>query len=65
MRFSQVLFEKVSGIWSKTHQHPFVIGLGTGELPVESFIRYMKQDYVFLIDYAKMFAYGSVKGKRC
>jgi thiaminase/transcriptional activator TenA len=63
MRFSQVLFEKVSGIWSKTHQHPFVRGLGTGELPVESFIRYMKQDYVFLIDYAKLFAYGSVKAK--
>jgi thiaminase/transcriptional activator TenA len=63
MKFSQILYEKVSGIWEKTHQHPFVVGLGTGELPTESFIRYMKQDYVFLIDYAKLFAFGSVKAR--
>ncbi|WP_066064510.1 thiaminase II [Neobacillus soli] len=63
MKFSQRLYEKVTGIWEKTHQHPFVIGLGTGDLPVESFIRYMKQDYVFLIDYSKLFALGAVKAR--
>jgi thiaminase/transcriptional activator TenA len=63
MKFSEILYEKVSGIWEKTHQHPFVVGLGTGELPPQSFIRYMKQDYVFLIDYAKLFAFGSVKAR--
>lgn len=61
MRFTQRLFENVSDIWEKTHQHPFVVGMGTGELPIESFIRYMKQDYVFLIDYSKLFALGAVK----
>lgn len=61
MKFSQRLFKKVEGIWLQTHQHPFVVGIGTGELPVESFIRYMKQDYVFLIDYSKLFAIGAVK----
>jgi thiaminase/transcriptional activator TenA len=61
MKFSQILYEKVSEVWEKTHRHPFVVGLGTGELPVESFMRYMKQDYVFLIDYAKLFAFGAVK----
>lgn len=63
MGFSQTLHEKVSQIWQKTHEHPFVVGLGTGELPVESFIRYMKQDYVFLIDYSKLFAFGAVKAR--
>ncbi len=63
MRFTQRLFEKVSEIWEKTHQHPFVVGIGTGELPVESFIRYMKQDYVFLIDYSKLFAAGAIKAR--
>nr|WP_263327454.1 thiaminase II [Neobacillus sp. Marseille-Q6967] len=63
MKFSQALHEKVSEIWHKTHEHPFVLGLGTGELPVESFIRYMKQDYVFLIDYSKLFALGAVKAR--
>jgi len=63
MKFSQRLFQKVSDIWEKTHQHPFVVGLGKGDLPVESFIRYMKQDYVFLIDYSKLFAFGAVKAR--
>ncbi|MEH7094344.1 thiaminase II [Neobacillus vireti] len=63
MKFSQRLFEKVKDIWEKTHQHPFVVGMGNGDLPVESFIRYMKQDYVFLIDYSKLFALGAVKAR--
>lgn len=63
MKFSYRLHEKVKGIWDKTHEHPFVVGLGKGDLPVESFIRYMKQDYVFLIDYSKLFALGTVKAK--
>ncbi|MEH7417597.1 thiaminase II [Neobacillus drentensis] len=63
MKFSERLFQKVSEIWEKTHQHPFVTGMGKGDLPVESFIRYMKQDYVFLIDYSKLFAFGAVKAR--
>jgi thiaminase (transcriptional activator TenA) len=63
MKFTQNLYDKVSDVWRQTHHHPFVIGLGKGDLPVESFIRYMKQDYVYLIDYAKVFALGSVKAK--
>ena len=63
MKFTENLHEKVSGIWEKTHEHPFVIGMGNGNLPSESFIRYMKQDYVFLIDYSRLFALGSVKAR--
>jgi thiaminase (transcriptional activator TenA) len=37
--------------------------MGKGDLPVESFIRYMKQDYVFLLDYSKLFAIGAVKAR--
>jgi thiaminase (transcriptional activator TenA) len=61
--FSQILYEKVKDIWTQTHQHPFVTGMGKGDLPIESFIRYMKQDYVFLIDYSKLFALGTIKAK--
>jgi thiaminase/transcriptional activator TenA len=63
MKFTDRLYEQVREIWEKTHQHPFVDGMGTGDLPVESFIRYMKQDYVFLIDYSKLFALGAVKSR--
>ncbi|MGG3564280.1 thiaminase II [Neobacillus rhizosphaerae] len=63
MKFSERLFQKVQDIWGKTHEHPFVVGMGKGDLPVESFIRYMKQDYVFLIDYSKLFALATVKSR--
>lgn len=59
--FTDRLWKKVAPIWERTHQHPFVTGLGDGSLPPESFQFYMKQDYVFLIDYAKMFAIASAK----
>ncbi|MDR7316346.1 thiaminase II [Brevibacillus nitrificans] len=59
--FTDRLRKSVAPIWEKTHQHPFVTGLGDGTLPVESFKYYMKQDYVYLIDYAKMFAIASTK----
>ncbi|GAK07714.1 thiaminase II [Geomicrobium sp. JCM 19038] len=38
------------------HQHPFVQGIGDGSLDLESFKYYMKQDYVYLIDYSKVMA---------
>ncbi|UFJ42320.1 thiaminase II [Brevibacillus humidisoli] len=60
-RFSERLYQKVQPIWERTHQHPFVTGLGDGTLPKDSFIFYMKQDYVFLIDYAKLFGIASAK----
>ncbi|MBP0727211.1 thiaminase II [Bacillus sp. RG28] len=63
MKYSQILYKKVNEIWKQTHQHPFVVGMGNGDLPVESFIRYMKQDYVFLIDYSKLFALGTIKAR--
>jgi thiaminase/transcriptional activator TenA len=63
MTFSSRLNERVKEIWESTHQHPFVVGMGEGNLPVDSFVRYMKQDYVFLIDYAKLFALGSIKAR--
>ncbi|MEW9669278.1 thiaminase II [Ammoniphilus sp. 3BR4] len=63
MKFSERLYEKVRPVWGKTHAHPFVRGLGDGSLPRESFEYYMKQDYVYLIDYAKMFALGSMKAR--
>jgi thiaminase/transcriptional activator TenA len=59
--FTTRLYERVQPIWERTHQHPFVQGLGDGTLPVETFAFYMKQDYVFLIDYAKLFAIASTK----
>ncbi|GAB1528771.1 MULTISPECIES: thiaminase II [Brevibacillus] len=59
--FTDRLRKSVAPIWERVHQHPFVTGLGDGSLPVGAFKYYMKQDYIYLIDYAKMFAIASVK----
>lgn len=59
--FTNRLFQNVQPIWEKNHQHPFVQELGKGILDEKKFIHYMKQDYVYLIDYAKLFAIGAMK----
>jgi thiaminase/transcriptional activator TenA len=59
--FTDRLRQSVSPIWERTHRHPFVTGLGNGRLHPQTFAFYMKQDYLFLIEYAKLFAVASTK----
>ncbi|WP_203362104.1 thiaminase II [Bacillus sp. REN10] len=61
MKFSERLHEKLQPIWRRNHNHPFVKGMGDGTLDQEKFRFYMVQDYLYLIDYAKVFALGAVK----
>ena len=41
--------------------HPFVRGIGDGNLDVERFKYYVAQDYVYLIDYARVLALGAAR----
>jgi thiaminase/transcriptional activator TenA len=41
--------------------HPFITGVGDGTLPVEKFKHYVTQDYVYLIDYARVIALASAR----
>jgi thiaminase (transcriptional activator TenA) len=43
-------------IWRAVHEHRFVLGIRDGTLPRESFARYLRQDYVYLIDYCRVIA---------
>lgn len=61
MLFSERLFNTVEPIWNSYLEHPFVKGIGEGTLEKEKFIHYMKQDYVYLIEYSRVFAIGSAK----
>lgn len=61
MLFSERLFKTVEPIWNSYLEHPFVKGIGEGTLEKEKFIHYMKQDYVYLIEYSRVFAIGSAK----
>ncbi|MGO4108433.1 thiaminase II [Paenibacillus sp. YAF4_2] len=60
-KFSERLYESSKVIWEQSHRHPFLEELKAGSLDPAKFIFYLKQDYIYLIDYAKMFAYGSIK----
>ncbi len=57
------MLEAAQDIWAGYVTHPFVLGLADGSLAVEKFQFYLLQDYVYLFDYAKVFAQGVVKAR--
>lgn len=61
MMFTDRLFKTIEPVWNSYLEHPFVKGIGEGTLGKEKFIHYMKQDYVYLIEYSRVFAIGSTK----
>ena len=63
MKTSQRLYQAAKPIWEACHAHPFVTGLGDGTLDVEKFRYFLLQDYLYLFDYARVFALGVVKAR--
>ncbi len=51
-------------IWEQQHAHPFVTGIGDGTLPEDAFRFYVRQDYLFLVDYGRLLALGAVRAPR-
>ncbi|MBI4639710.1 MAG: thiaminase II [Candidatus Tectomicrobia bacterium] len=60
-RFTDYLHRCAAPIWEAQHQHPFVLGIGDGTLDAEKFKHWVKQDYLYLIDYARLFALAVTK----
>lgn len=48
-------------IWDRYNDHPFVKGLEDGTLDKDKFRYYILQDYLYLEEYAKVFAVGVAK----
>ena len=63
MTVSQRLRQAAGPIWEQCLTHPFVTGIGDGTLPAEKFRHFMLQDYLYLFDYARVFALGVVKSR--
>ncbi|KAK3956907.1 Phosphomethylpyrimidine kinase-domain-containing protein [Pseudoneurospora amorphoporcata] len=63
--FLDYLLERpdVAPVWDRYIYHPFVMAMGDGTLPRESFKGYLMQDYVYLIHYARANALASYKAK--
>ncbi|OUR76633.1 thiaminase II [Alphaproteobacteria bacterium 46_93_T64] len=48
-------------VWSVYTEHDFVSGLQTGQLPEKAFQFYLKQDYLFLMHFARAYALAAYK----
>jgi thiaminase (transcriptional activator TenA) len=59
--FSDQLRAGADALWQAQHDHPVVRGIGDGSLPLAAFARYVRQDYLFLIDYARLLALGAAR----
>lgn len=54
--YSETLREQADPVWRAQHDHPFVRGIGDGTLDPARFSFWLRQDYRFLIDYARLLA---------
>lgn len=59
MTFTDEIGEDADEIWAAILDHPMVRGLGEGTLDDEPFRYWVRQDYVYLIEYARLFALGA------
>lgn len=62
MAFTDELFTAARPIWEAQLAHPFVVGIGDGSLEVARFRRWVCQDYLYLKEYARLFAWAVAKG---
>jgi thiaminase/transcriptional activator TenA len=60
-RFSDRLLEAGEEIWAAQREHPFVRELAAGTLDDEAFEHWLRQDYRYLLDYARVFAIAGTK----
>ena len=61
MSFIDGIEERCLPIRQAILEHPFVRGIGRGDLDVPKFKYYVAQDYVYLVDYARVLALGAAR----
>ncbi len=61
MSFTDELEPVAEPVWEATVSHPMVERLGAGTLDEAPFRYWVRQDYVYLIEYARVFAHGATK----
>jgi thiaminase/transcriptional activator TenA len=61
---SESLRAAASPVWDAAVAHPFVRGLEDGSLDEAAFRFYIRQDYLFLIDYGRLLSLGAARAPR-
>jgi thiaminase/transcriptional activator TenA len=64
MTLTQELYTAAKPTWDAQLEHPFVKGLGDGSLGEERFKRWVLQDYLYLKEFARIFAWAVAKADR-
>lgn len=62
--FSENMKEKTKPVWQAILNHPFVKGIGNGTLTLDKYEFYLKQDYLYLVDFSRVFALASAKARQ-
>lgn len=63
MKTTERLLSATKDIWAAYNEHPFVLGIQDGTLDLEKFRNYIIQDFLYLEEYAKVFALGIAKAQ--
>ncbi|ELY40335.1 thiaminase II [Natronorubrum tibetense] len=63
MTFSDQLLEDGDHIWAAQKDHPFVRELAAGTVDEAAFRHWVKQDYRYLLDYARLFSIAGSKAR--
>jgi thiaminase/transcriptional activator TenA len=61
MAFTDEIHEDAEAVWTAILDHPMVRELGAGTLDESPFRYWVRQDYVYLVEYARLFALGAAK----
>ncbi|MCW4038955.1 MAG: thiaminase II [Candidatus Bathyarchaeota archaeon] len=62
-RFCDSLRKEVDLLWERIFTHPFLIDLGEGQLPLDVFRFYVKQDYVYLLEFSRCLGIAAAKAE--
>jgi thiaminase/transcriptional activator TenA len=61
--FCDEMEKRALKVWQAIYEHPFVVGIGSGSLDLDRYGYYLKQDYVYLLDFSRVFALASAKAR--
>ena len=61
MAFTEEIREEAEEVWTAILEHPMVRELGAGTLDEAPFRYWVRQDYLYLIEYSRVFALGAAK----
>lgn len=61
MQITDEFFEAARPVWDAQVEHPFVRGIADGSLDEEVFKRWVVQDYLYLKEFSRVFAWAAAK----